>query len=244
MRNLMIRQTEKRAARTAGLWYLLLAAGSGYSWFQMAGIYVEGDAAATAHRILAAGPAYLASIAGSIVGQVGFLLLALALYRLLKPTSEPTARLMLAFVLAAVPIMFANIILQAGAYTVLNRAGYLSAFSGGQATALAMLLVQLHIVGVHIVEVFWGLWLIPFGRLADRSGLFPKILVYLLYASGGAYVAGSLTHLLSPTLFAAVDPYLSLLEAAGEIPMILWLMVKGVKSRKPDAVPASPGSNR
>ena len=223
-------QTERRTARIAGLWYLLLAAGSGYSWFYMAAAYVEGDAAATTAKILATGSGYLASIAGSVVGQVGFLLLALALYRLFRRTSEPQARLLASFVMVSVPIMFANIVFQAGAYALLTRADFLNVFAASQAKALAMVLVQLHIVGVHIVEVFWGLWLFPFARLAYRSGLFPRILAVLLAVSGGAYVVCSASYLLVPNAFAILERYLSLLEAAGEIPMLVWLLSVGVKA--------------
>lgn len=223
---------ERRTARIAGLWYLLLAAGSGASWFYMAGIIVEGDAIATTRNILATGTAYLASILGSIVGQIGFILLALTLYRLLRKTSEAQARLMLAFVLVAVPIMFVNIVFQAGAYLLLDRAGFLGAFSEAQQKALAMLLVHLHVVGLHVVDVFWGLWLLPLGLLVYRSGLFPGILAILLLASGGAYVLDSLSYLVAPGVFSVLERYLSIPEAAGEMAMLFWLLIKGVKARR------------
>lgn len=226
---------QKRTARMAGLWYLLLAVGSGSTWFYSSRTYVEGGAAATARNILATGPVCLATVVGGIVGTIAFVLLALALFRLLRKTGETQARLMLAFVVVAVPIMVVNIIFQAGAYLLLGRAGFMGIFPEAQRTALAMLLVHLNVVGHNIAGCYFGLWLIPFGRLAYRSGLFPRALAILLFVSGGAYVLGSLSYLAAPGVFAVLERNLSIPEAAGEMAMLFWLLIRGVKAGEPSA---------
>jgi hypothetical protein len=43
------------------------------------------------------------------------------------------------------------------------------AFDKPQREALAMLFLRLHNHGVLVNEVFWGLWLFPFGLLVYRS---------------------------------------------------------------------------
>ena len=84
----------KKTARIAGWWYLVLAIGAGYSWMYITKTFVPGSAASTVQNILTTETQYILSIIGSIVGQIGFIFLALALYRLLKNVNQTQARLM------------------------------------------------------------------------------------------------------------------------------------------------------
>ncbi len=61
-----------------------------------------------------------------------------------------------------------------------------------------MLFLHLHGQGVGVVEIFWGLWLVPFGLLVMRSGFLPGLLGVLLIAACVGYLADSLTSLLAP----------------------------------------------
>ena len=89
----------KKTARIAGLWYLVLAIGSGYSWMYITKTFVLGSAVLTVQNILATEPQYIISIICSIVGQIGFIFLALALYRLFKNVNQTQAKLMLTLVI-------------------------------------------------------------------------------------------------------------------------------------------------
>jgi hypothetical protein len=114
----------KRMARVAGLWYLLLAITSGFSWMYITQTFVAEDALLTAKNILSTQFQYLISIFSNIAGQISFIFLVLTLYRLFKKVHESQAKLMLAFVLVSVPIMFINIIFQTGAFVILSRPNY------------------------------------------------------------------------------------------------------------------------
>jgi hypothetical protein len=218
----------KRIARVAGLWYLLLGITSGFSWMYITKVFVTGNATLTAHNILATESQYLVAIISSIIGQISFIFLVLALYRLLKKVNEVQARLMLTLVLISVPIMFINIFFQTGAFVILSRADYLKVFTADQISALATMFVSLNITGVHTVEIFWGLWLFPFSYLVYKSNFFPKVLALLLAISGAGYLVGSITSLLIPGFFALIQSYLSIPEASGELVMVFWLLIKGV----------------
>jgi hypothetical protein len=63
----------------------------------------------------------------------------------------------------------------------------LSALTEAQRGALGMLFLVLHDRGVLAVEIFWGLWLLPFGILVIRSGFLPRTLGVLLLAAGVAW---------------------------------------------------------
>ena len=77
-------------------------------------------------------------------------------------------------------------------------------------------------------EIFWGLWLLPFGLLVMRSGFLPRILGVLLIVNGFAYVVISLTWLLLPA-YGSVLFRASLPALLGELWIMLWLLIKGAK---------------
>ena len=221
--------TIKKSARIAGFWYLLLGIGAGYSWVYTTKIFVAGNAALTATNILQSESQYLIAIVSSLLGQISFIFLGLALYRLLKQVNETQAKLMITLILVSVPIMFINIIFQTGALFVLNRSGYLMVFSTEQINSISMLFMNMHITGVHIVEIFWGLWLFPLSYLVYKSNYFPKILSLLLIIAGLSYLIGSLIYLSNLEFYSTIQIYLSVPESIGELAIVFWLLIKGVK---------------
>jgi len=56
----------------------------------------------------------------------------------------------------------------------------------------------MHDQGILANEVFWGLWLFPFGLLVYRSGFLPRILGVWLMLNCFAYLALSVTGILWP----------------------------------------------
>lgn len=219
---------KKKTARIAGLWYLVLAIGAGYSWMYITKTYVSDSAVLTVKNILATENQYIISIICNIVGQIGFIFLALTLYRLFKNVNQIQARLMLTLVLISVSIMFVNIIFQTGALVFLNRTNYFSAFSGEQIDELTALFLDFNIIGVYVVDIFWGLWLFPLAYLTYKSNFFPKIIAYVLAISGTGYIVDSLSFIINPEVHAVLKNYLSVPEALGEVIMLLWLLIKGV----------------
>lgn len=220
----------KRTARIAGLWYLVLAIGAGYSWMYITKTFVLDSAALTVQNILATENQYIISIICSVVGQIGFIFAALALYRLFKNVNLTQARLMLSLVLISVAIMFVNIIFQTGALVFLNRTNYFTAFSTEQISEISTLFLHLNIIGVYVVDIFWGLWLFPLAYLTYRSNFFPKIIAFVLVISGVGYITDSLSFIINQEVHTVLRNYLSYPEALGEVVMLLWLLIKGVST--------------
>jgi hypothetical protein len=107
-------------------------------------------------------------------------------------------------------------------------------FSLAERQALANAALQSHAHGVIAVEVFWGLWLLPFGVLVRRSGYLPRLLGLLLLVAGLAYVQHSVVSLVWPNWRLPLYERATMLaRAAGELPVILWLAVKGATVRPP-----------
>ena len=222
----------KKIARIAGLWYLALAIGAGYSWMYISKTFVIENAEITVVNILKTESQYIASIIFSIIGQIAFVFLALALYRLFKPVNLVQARLMLTLVLISVSIMFVNIIFQTSSLVILSRTKYFTAFTASQISELATMLLHLNIIGVYVVDIFWGLWLFPLAYLTYKSDFFPKIIAIILVISGVGYIVDSFSFIINQDIHKILRNYLSIPEALGEVTMLLWLLIKGVSNPK------------
>lgn len=74
------------------------------------------------------------------------------------------------------------------ALTLIRGENFLSVFDQAQRDALALLFLNLHFQGIMIAQVFWDLWLIPFGVLVYKSGFLPRILGVLLVVACFGYL--------------------------------------------------------
>lgn len=225
--------SNKKIARIAGLLYLLMGITGAFGMLYVPSVMIaQGDAATTAANLMAGETLFRVGIVGQLLCQLFFIFLVLALYALLKEVHKTHARVMVILVLVAVPIAFLNTLNQMGALLVLGEADFLSAFDTEQRQALMMGMFKLHENGIFIVEVFWGLWLFPFGYLVYRSGFIPRVLGVLLIIGCFAYLIEHFTALLFPDIRASITPYLMVPLSAGEFSIILWLLIKGVKQPK------------
>lgn len=154
----------------------------------------------------------------------------IALYRLFKPVNETYALAMMILILISIPISLVSVVNEVVALMVVSGADFLSAFDAGQLNALAYILMRLHSRAILIAEIFWGLWLVPFGILVIQSHFIPRILGYLLFLAALGYLASSLTLLLLPGYAPVVDKFASQLSLC-ELPIILWLLIFGAKER-------------
>lgn len=228
-----MRSTQQQA-RHAGRLYLLLALSAPLGLMYVPGkLIVDGDATATAELIRASPGLLRAGIASELVHQAIAVYLVLALYRLFKSVDEHQAKLLVVLgALVSVPIVFVNVLSEIAALMLVSGADYLAVFSRSQLDALVYLFVRLHGQGITIASIFWGLWLIPFGLLVVRSRFLPPVLGFLLWLAGAAYLADAVVTLLLPQFVQQVSPVTGLLVMA-ELPIILWLAIRGAKEVAP-----------
>jgi hypothetical protein len=227
-----------KAARVAGAWYLSLVLIGPFSLMYVPGkLIVHGNAAATASNILNHETLFRFSILADMIGAVIFICLALALYRLFSGVNKTHASLMVALVLVSATVGFLNTLNNIAALTLFRGgADFLSVVDKPQRDALAMLFLRLNFQGDIINEIFWGLWLLPFGLLVMRSRFLPRILGVWLIVNCFAYVALSLTGILLPQYYdvAFRSAFPALL---GEVAIMLWLLIKGARVQ-PSGAPA------
>jgi hypothetical protein len=138
------------------------------------------------------------------------------------------ATLLVAFVVVQVPIVF---LLETFKFTSLMIAKdtILKTVQTDQKQDLVMLLLNMHSYGMMVLEIFWGLWLLPFGQLVYKSGFIPSILGVFLIINGMAYMIVSFTFLLFPAFYSFVYQY-TFPFLFGELAIMLWLLIKGIKS--------------
>ena len=113
---------------------------------------------------------------------------------------------------------------------MLFKGEILKTFELSQRQDLAMLLLKTNDYGTIALEMFWGLWLLPFGQLVCKSGFIPRILGVFLILNGIAYIIHCFTRLLLPGYQTLVSQFAIPFWTLGEISIMLWLLIKGVKN--------------
>jgi hypothetical protein len=226
-----IMNDRKRTARWAGLLYLVVVLTGPFVLLYVPGkIFVAGDATATAANLVAHETLFRASLVAGLVGELCFLGAVLLLHRLLKEVDRTLALLMVILIFLVAPVGLVGTANGVAALTVLHG-DYLNAFDSAQRDALATLLLEFDRHGVLVSELFWGLWLLPLGALVWKSGFLPRWLGAWLLANGLAYVAISTTGLLLPERLRSVTTLATPL-LFGEMALMLWLLVVGVRARR------------
>jgi len=213
----------KNTARVAGILYLLLAVFGAFGILYIPSLIVPGDAAATVDNIRASESLFRLAFVSGLIGQTVFILLVLVLYKLLKPVNNDHALLMVIFALVSVPITMLNQVNQMAAL-LLSGADYLTVFTADQLHAQVMFFLDLSEHGVAIAQIFWGLWLLPFGYLVFKSGYLPRILGVFLMIGCFGYLIDFSTFFLFPNFEATISQFTGI----GELFFPLWLLIKGV----------------
>ena len=224
-------KVKQKEARKAGWLYLLLAITGGFGiMYVPSSILVMGDAEATVSNIQNYSVEFNLSIISNLISQVTFIFLVLMLSRLFKGINQKHNKLMVSLVIASVPITFLNLLNLVGAQILASGTDYLSVFETNQLNALSVFFIDLYKNGIVIVEIFWGLWLFPFGYLVFKSGFIPKILGIFLMIGCFSYLAESLIGILNPNLKEIISPFLMIPLAVCEIAIVFWLIIKGIKT--------------
>ena len=202
-------------------------------------LMVRDDAVATIHNIAAHELLFRFGIVSDLVGGLGCLLAALALYELFKGVDRKLGVLMVLLGgLMPCVLAFLTALNDAAAVVIARGEPFVSLFEKPQQAALAALFLRIHDHAGLISGVFAGLWLFPFGLLVIRSGFLPRILGLLLFVSGFGYLAISGAGLLFPLYVERVSR-IAWPTLLGEGGIVLWLLIKG--ARPPAAHAAQAG---
>ncbi len=207
-------------SRGTGAVYLLVAITGAFGIAYVQGLVVANDITATIN-ILAANKTTISwAIFAALLTQIGHLVLVLMLYKILAPVNEAIAKLMVIFVLVGLPIAMLN---EASYGAILGQLG-----SADGSSNMIAALISFHAYGIIIVQIFWGLWLFPFGYLVYKSGFLPKIIGVTLMIGCFGYLADSLIYIFNPNFPIRFSIYLFW----GELIILFWLLIMGINVEK------------
>ena len=227
----------KRLARIAGVLYLLVGIFGGFAeGFVDPKMYVAGNAAITAGNVVANSGLVRMGVVAHLLDGTIFLFLAMTLYLLLKHVHKSVASAMVVLVALAAGIICLNAVFEFEGLRVATGAVNLATLGTGGSNALVLLLLDTQHYGTLIAQIFFGLWLVPLGYLAYKSaGWFPRWLGVLLVVGGVCYLVDLLALFLVPDFGQTIHTFVGVIPPAlAEVSMVLYLLVIGVKTVKPD----------
>jgi hypothetical protein len=197
-------------------------------------LVVGGDAAATARNLLAHERRFRVGLVCEIVMLNCDVVLALALYALLKPVNSTLALLGSFWRVADAFVLAVGVAASLVSLDLLGDSHYVSLLSSDQLHAIAMMFFDVH----HQVSLM-GLMFFCLGAgvhswLLFRSGYIPRVI-------SGLYLFASIEMLLCCFVFivfprsrAVLDPGIVVPDFFAELAAALWLAFKGVKLPTPE----------
>ena len=224
-------------ARVAGLGLLLMAILAMFSNFSVIeGLVIPDDAATTVNNIITNEMLFRSGFISFVIVLILDVLVAWALYVLLKPVNKSLAMLAACFRLVYTAIFGIALSNFLDVLPLLSGTEYLTVFTKEQLHAQVMLLINAFNNGWLIGLVFFGFHLLVVGYLIVKSGGYlPRIIgIFLILASAG-YVIDSIAHFLLPnyadykTIFLLI---VAIPGVIGELSLAFWLLIKGVKAQQ------------
>ncbi|MEY2508885.1 MAG: hypothetical protein QOH01_3214 [Verrucomicrobiota bacterium] len=218
----------KKQSRIAALLYFINGLPAPFALLYVPSVLiVRGDAAATANNLRESEGLFRLGMAVELFSTTIVIFAMVAFYNLLKRVSHKHAMTMMILMLISVPMSYLNVLNDLAALTLARGPAFLSAvFARPQLDALVLFFLRLHNQGIILAQIFWGLWLFPFGIVAMRSGFIPCFVGISAIVAGCGYVIASSISLFLPAL--AQWGELALVLGIGEL-AFLWMLIWGAK---------------
>jgi hypothetical protein len=221
---------KKTDLRLAGWLYLALALIAPFSLSYVPGVIEQADGTLV-QRLTEYELLLRLSMASEMFYQIIEVFIVLALYSYFCDTHAKLALQMLVLGLLPLPIVFLNELNLVGAIASATADVRLSGIGLGFQEYLVPLLYELHGKGLTIASIFWGLWLIPLGRLVLMSRAVPNFFGYSVILGAAGYFISAAAILILPALVpTSIIESLTLagsLLMIGEVPIIAGLFWAG-----------------
>lgn len=215
------------AAAVAGLGLLVMAVLAFTSFAAFGNLVDSGDAAKTARNIVDHELLFRAIICGLLIVAILDVVVAWALYVLLRPVNRSIALLAAWFRVVYAAIFAAALSNLFVAVRLPTDADSLKAFGTGQSNAQVMMSVNAFNDGYHAALAIFGLHLLVLGYLVFKSGYIPRALGILLMIASLGYLIDSFGGSLSTGYNANVAQF----TFVGEVLLMGWLLWKAVRLR-------------
>ena len=217
-------------ARFAGIGYLIIfITGIFSNFFVVEGLIVLGDAASTTANIRANVLLFRTGIFSFILMVIFDVLLAWALYLLLKPVNNRLSllsgwlRLVNSAIFAIALYHLLHIL------NILQDEAYAQIFSTEHLSGLVLLSLSAFNNGWLLGLVFFGLHLLVMGCLIYKSGFIPRVIGILLIIAGIGYLADSFANFILTNYNDYKDIFMMIVVlpgVVGELSLTFWLLLK------------------
>lgn len=213
-----------RTARATGLAYLALAV-FGFAGYLLIRhrLYVPDDAAATVANLVAHTGLARLGIAVDLSAVLAQAVTALWFWKLFRRSAPASAVGVAAFGLVNAVVLLAGTMFSATALEV----ALADPAAGGASDPTVQALYRLTESAGGVGALFFGLWLMPMGWAAWRTGGMPPLLGRLLVVGGVGYVVSAYVGYVWPD--AGLAEAFTLPATAGELWMVGYLLVRGAR---------------
>ncbi len=218
---------DHRTARLAGLFYLILVVTGILNLMYLPSQYIVSDSPLLTLQHIQQSPQLVRwNVALGMLSYLAFLALVFALYQLLHKVDKAFAKIMVILVLISIPMSFLNLTEKLAILDLVQETSNLS-----NDTLAFQIRARLDAFnrGIVVTQVFWGLWLFPFGWLVYRSGFLPKILGIFLMLGCIGYLIECFAAMLWPSSYpgSLLATIANIPSSVGEIGICLWLLMAG-----------------
>jgi hypothetical protein len=224
--------SQRRAARVVGWSYLLALPPAVFTEFYVrTRLIVPGDAAETAHRIVAHAGLFRLGIASNLTVFAIDIVLITALYSVLAPFHRRLALLGAGWGLLETATLVVTTLTDIDVLRILSGADYMQAFRADQVAALARLSLGAHDGAYRVALVLAGLRSTLFCWLWLRSRYIPAALALWGIVASVLMGASAFAFILFPGLIRVISP---LIYGAPiflfELTMGFWLVIRGARA--------------
>ena len=223
--------SQHKAARVAGFMFLFSLLVPLLNWaFVLSKFIVAENVIATANNIIANELLFRIGITIELIMSVGLVVLALALYIILKPVNKNFALLAVSLKLIEAAIVAVVVLIYFIALQILNGEAYLTVFTPEQLQAPVGFLLNKHTAMYSIPMVFLGLDMMLFSYLLFKSEYIPRILAGFGILSFALIFIHALMFILTPEYAAMPTNQIIFYVPSGlfEIIIGIWFLFKGV----------------
>jgi hypothetical protein len=236
----MIDNSQRTAAKIAGWSYLLSFAAVVFANYALLGpLIIPRNAVETAQNILAHPTQFRVALTLFLTYSVGAVVLAAALYLILKPINHYLALLGALFRLAFAMSWLLSAINLLGALRLLGSTPYLQVFEADRLQVLARLTIAATFDDYYVGLPFFGLAATVCAYLWIKSNYIPRGLAIYGFVASAWCVLCAVVYLIFPEFNKIVNDYIfDSPMALFELAVSVWLLVKGLKSVEPNQTQA------
>jgi hypothetical protein len=195
-------------------------------------IFVAQDPIATANNLLSNEFVFRAATISHVAGTIIYVFMMMMFVRIFRPVDKHLSRIMVAPLLVQIPIVLILELFNIAALMTL-KSETRPTFDLGQQQEAAYFLLRMYRFGMGTGKLFFGLSLIPFGMLALKSRLTPRIIGILLIIGGVGYIGDFLIYVLLQRPDYLMVRSILMYSYMTYMLALLWFLIKGVRDAKP-----------